>query len=151
MRGILRLALVSLVAALALPAATAGAATTVEKTPFNETFDACGETITLSGTLLTIIDEQPLPNGGSLFTIHFQPQGISGTSSSGVPYHGTGLTRQTAVVAPSGTFTATFVNRFHIVGTRGAPTLDIKGTAHITVTAAGEVTVDFGNFSEECV
>lgn len=148
---VLRLAVFLLLASLAVPAAAAGAGTTVEKTPFDLTFEACGESISLSGTLLTIIHEQPLANGGSLFTIHFQPQGLSGTSSSGVPYHGTGLTRETDVVAPSGGFTATFVNRFHIVGTRDSPTYYVKGTAHVTVTPAGTVTVDFGNFSEECV
>jgi hypothetical protein len=100
-RRLALVAFVALVVGLAIPAG-AGATTTVVKEPFDLTVEACGETITLSGTLLTVVTEQQLQNGGFLFTIHFQPQGVTGTSSSGIPYHGTGLTRDTTVTAPSG-------------------------------------------------
>jgi hypothetical protein len=151
MRWLLRLALVGLVVGLAVPVATAQATTTVEKIPFEATVSGCGETITLSGTLLAVFTVQELGGGGLLLTSHFQPQGLRGTSSSGIPYHGTGLTRATTVVIPSGGYTDTFVNRFHIVGTRGAPTYYVKETAHITVTRSGDVTAAFYNFSLECV
>ena len=137
---------------LVLTAAPAEAATTIERNiPIEDTFAACGETITLSGTLLGIFTEQSLANGGFLVTFHFQPQGVTGTSSSGITYHATGLTRETTVTVPSGGFTDTFVNRFHIVGTGGGPTYYVKETAHITVSATGEIRVDIDNFSEECV
>lgn len=120
MRWFLRVALVGLVVGLALPAASARASTTVVKNiPFSATIEGCGDTITLSGRLLGVFTEQQLGGGGFLLTFHFQPQGVSGTSSSGVPYHATGLTRETTIFVPSGGFTDTFVNRFHIVGTRG--------------------------------
>jgi hypothetical protein len=119
--------------------------------PFEATLQECGETITLSGTLIGIFTEQPLGRGGFLLTFHFQPQGVSGTSSSGVPYHATGLTRATTVFVPSGGFTDTFVNRFHIVGTAGAPTYYVKETLHITVTPTGEITAVVDSFSLECV
>jgi hypothetical protein len=150
MRWFLRVALVGLVVGLALPAAGARASTTIEKIPFSATIEGCGETITLSGTLLGVFTEQQLDGGGFLLTFHFQPQGVSGTSSSGVPYHANGLTRETTVFVPSGGFTDTFVNRFHIVGTRGAPTYYVKETFHITVTRSGAVTAFVDNFSEEC-
>ena len=137
---------------LVLAATPAEAATTIERNiPIEDTIDDCGETITLSGTLLGIFTEQPLPNGGFLVTFHFQPQGVTGTSSSGVTYHATGLTRETTVTVPSGGFTDTFVNRFHIVGTGGAPTFYVKETLHLTVSATGEITASVDNFSEECV
>jgi hypothetical protein len=61
MRWLLRVALVGLVVGLAIPAAAAPAATTIEKgIPFEATIEACGETITLSGTLLGVFIEQPL-------------------------------------------------------------------------------------------
>jgi hypothetical protein len=85
-----------------------------------------------------------------LLSFHFQPQGVSGTNSSGIPYHATGLTRETTVFVPSGGFTDTFINRFHIVGTRGAPTYYVKETAYITVTPSGDVAVFFDNLSVEC-
>jgi hypothetical protein len=143
--------LVCLAAGLLLPAATAQAATTTEKIPFESTFDACGETITLSGTLIAILTDQPLPGGGFLVTFHFQPQGLTGTSSSGVVYHATGLTRDTTVQVPSGGFTDTFINRFHIVATAGGPTFYVKETVHVTVSPTGEIraAVDFA--SEQCV
>jgi hypothetical protein len=142
----------AVVAALMVPAAMAQAATTIEKDiPFEETLEACGETITLSGTLIGIFTEQELNGGGFLVTFHFQPQGVSGTSSSGVPYHATGLTRATTVFVPSGGLTDTFVNRFHIVGTAGAPTYYVKETTHITVTPTGKITASVDNFSIECV
>lgn len=151
MRWFLRVALVGLVVGLALPVATAQATTTVERIPFEATLTECGETITLSGTLLGVFTVQDLGGDGLLLTFHFQPQGVSGTSSSGVPYHATGLTRDTIVFVPSGGLTETFVNRFHIVGTRGAPTFYVKTTFHITVTPSGDVAVVFENFSAECV
>jgi hypothetical protein len=137
---------------LVLAATPAEAATTIERNiPIEDTIDECGETITLSGTLIGIFTEQPLPNGGFLVTFHFQPQGVTGTSSSGVTYHATGLTRETIVTVPSGGLTDTFVNRFHIVGTGGAPTFYVKETLHLTVSATGQITASFDNFSEECV
>jgi hypothetical protein len=137
---------------LVLAATPAEAATTIERNiPIEDTIDDCGETITLSGTLLGIFTEQPLPNGGFLVTFHFQPQGVTGTSSSGVTYHATGLTRETIVTVPSGGLTDTFVNRFHIVGTGGAPTFYVKETLHLTVSATGQITASVDNFSEECV
>jgi hypothetical protein len=147
------LMLVMLVIAFAVPAGTgtAQATTVVRDIPFDATIDACGETITLSGTLIGIFTEQPLHEGGLVLTFHFQPQGISGTSSSGAAYHGTGLTRETTVVLPSGGFTDTFVNRFHVVGTAGAPTYAVKDTVHITVTPAGEITASVAESSVECV
>ena len=144
--------LIGLIAGLVLPAAAAQAATTIEKNiPFEATIDECGETITLSGTLIGIFTEQALPGGGFLVTFHFQPQGVTGTSSSGVVYHATGLTRETTVQVPSGGLTDTFINRFHIVGTGGAPTFYVKETVHLTVSPTGEIRASVDNASEECV
>ena len=79
MRWFLRVALVGVVIGLAIPVATAGASTTVVKNiPFDATIEGCGETITLSGTLLGVFTEQQLGGGGLLLTFHFQPQGVSG-------------------------------------------------------------------------
>lgn len=152
MRWFIRVALVGLVVGLAIPVATARATTTVEKNiPFDATVEGCGETITLSGSLIGIFTEQSLDGGGLLLTFHFQPQGVSGSSSSGIPYHATGLTRDTTVFIPSGGFTETFINRFHIVGTMSAPSYYVKETFHITVTPTGDVVVFLDKFSLECV
>jgi hypothetical protein len=146
----LTLLITAVLASLVLASSAAADTTVVKDIPFQTTITGCGDTITLSGTLIGIFTEQELGDGGFLLTFHFQPQGLSGTSSTGVPYHGTGLTRDTTVFVPSGGFTETFVNRFHIVGTMGAPTYYVKETFHITVTPTGEIAVLFDNFSLEC-
>lgn len=151
MKRFRRMALVGLVlVGLAIPVAAANATTTVDTIPFNATLDQCGETITLSGNLLAVLTVQELDDGGLLLTFNFHPQGVRGSSASGIPYHATGLTRETTVFMPSGGFTDTFINRFHIVGTMGAPTFDVTETAHITVTPNGDVAVEFDNFNLEC-
>jgi hypothetical protein len=139
-------------AGLVLGATPAQAATTIERDfPLEATVEACGETITLSGPLIGIFTEQSLGEGGFLVAFHFQPQGVSGTSSSGATYHATGLTRGTTVLVPSGGLSDTFINRFHIVGTGGAPTYYVRETVHLTMTPSGEITASVSNFSLECV
>jgi hypothetical protein len=76
---------------------------------------------------------------------------VTGTSSSGVTYHATGLTRDTTVFVPTGGLTDTFINRFHIVGTGDAPTYSVTETLHITVSPTGEIIAYVDNFSAECV
>jgi hypothetical protein len=128
----------------------AEAATSVETIPFEGVLDACGETITLSGNLRVISTTQPLGDGGYLVAAHFQPQGIRGTSASGAMYRATGLTRDLTVLAPSGGSTFTYINRFHIVGTAGAPTYSVTETLHLTVTASGQVTAQVDHFNVAC-
>ena len=139
-------------AGLVLPASPAQAATTVVRNlPFEATIEGCGETITLSGTLIGVFTEQPLGTGGFLLTFRSTPQGVTGTSSSGATYHGTGTTSETIVVVPGGGLSITLINRFHIVGTGGAPTYYVRETVHLTVTPSGEITASVSNFSLECV
>jgi hypothetical protein len=132
-------------------ASPASAATTTETFPFETTITDCGNTVHISGQLLAIFTVTQTPSGGFLFAAHFVPQGIKGTDEFGRLYIGTGLTRDISVITPAGGATFTFVNRFHIVGTMGAPTFYVKETIHFTVTPSGEVVADIDNFSAECV
>ena len=52
---------------------------------------------------------------------------------------------------PNGGLTDTSINRFHIVGTGGAPTYYVKDTVHLTVSRTGEIRASVDNASEECV
>ena len=146
------LVLFTLVAALVVPAATAHAATTIEKNiPFEATLQECGETITLSGTLIGIFTEQPLGGGGLFLTFHFQPQGVSGTSSSGVPYHATGLTRSHDRIRAKRR-----LHRYlrqplpHCRDGRGTDVL-CEGDPPHHRDPHGEITASVDNFSLECV
>jgi hypothetical protein len=137
-----------LLLATALPAQ---AATTVERDfPFSTVISGCGDEVYVEGTLVVILTEQPLDDGGYLLTYHFQPQGVSGTSASGVMYRATGLTRETFVLAPSGVQTFTFINRFHIVGTAGSPTYTVSETTHLTISQTGEIIAEISDFRETC-
>jgi hypothetical protein len=142
--------IVPVVVVLAI-AAPASAATTRETIPFETTVTDCGNTIELSGEVLAIFTVTETPSGGFLLAAHFQPQRVTGTDELGRRYIGTGLTRDLSVFTPAGGSTFTFVNRFHIVGTMGAPTLALSETLHITVTPAGDVVAFVDNFNVECV
>jgi hypothetical protein len=145
------IALVMPVAVALVIASPASAATTREIIPFEDTITDCGNTIHISGEVLAIYTVNETPSGGFLVAAHFQPRRITGTDELGRPYIGTGLTRDILVVTPAGGETSTFVNRFHIVGTMGAPTLSISDTFHITVTPSGEVVTVVDRSSVECV
>jgi hypothetical protein len=151
MKWVPRMALVGVVVAFALPVSTAQATTTVEQIPYEVTLRGCGpDTITLSGTVLAIFTLQDLRDEGLLLSFHFQWQGVSGTSSSGIPYHLIGPWNQTVVYFPRGGGTTTFVYRFDLVGTMGAPTYYVEDTFHITITPTGDITVWFDKYSEYC-
>jgi hypothetical protein len=138
-------------AAFALPAA-AQAATITSTTPFEADVTACnGDTIHLSGQLLSVISVTFDAAGGAMFSSHFQPQGISGVDlQTGTKYLGTGLTRDISVFAASGTTTITSINRFHIQATAGADSFDVSETFHVTFLADGSVTAFVDNFSRAC-
>ena len=136
--------------ALLLPASATAAPATVEKMPFEATVFACDTTISLSGTMLAVVNQQQLRNSGFLLTFHFQPQGVSGTSSNGATYHETGGMRSITVFTPADGGTETFINRFHIVGTAGAPTYYVKETFHVTVPPSGSFTAFVDDFSVDC-
>jgi hypothetical protein len=144
--------LITTLTALGIVCASGQAATTITRDiPFDATIQGCTEPIHLSGSLLGVFTETVTPSGGFVISFHFQPQGVSGVGlTSGAMYRGTGLTREIRVVTPSGGITSTFVNQFHIVGTAGAPTYDVREIAHFTVTPTGDITASFDNFSISC-
>jgi hypothetical protein len=138
-------------AAFALPA-SAQAATTTVTTPLYANVLACnGDTITLSGQLLSVFSTTFDAAGGVTIATHSQPQGVAGVDvQTGTKYIGTGLTRDIYVFAPSGTTTITFINRFHIQATAGAQSFDVSSTVHLTSLADGTVTASVDNLSASC-
>jgi hypothetical protein len=145
------LALVALaLVALVVPSPAVGEATR-ETLHFETTIEACGNTIQVSGDLLVLYTVVQTPSGGFVFATHFQPQNISGTDQLGRLYRATGLTRDISVYTPAGGSTFTYVNRFHIVGTMGAPTFYASQTFHFTVTPSGELVAEVDkDVSVEC-
>jgi len=141
----------AVLAALVLPVA-AQAATTTATAPFQADVTACnGDTIRLSGQLLGVFTATANAAGGVVFSSHIQPQGVSGVDiQTGTAYLGTGLTRDLSVFSPSGAFTFTFVDRFHLQATGGEQSLDFSETVHITALADGTVTAFVVNISGPC-
>jgi len=141
------------VAALAV-AAVAQATTTIERSPFTADVTLCssGNTVSISGTLLTVASTTTTPSGAIVETIHFEPQGISGIdTTTGTMYRAVGLTREVTVTHQGGVaFTDTFVNRFHIQATRGGESFLAITTAHVTVSPDGTVRVEFDKSDSTC-
>jgi hypothetical protein len=145
------LALVTLVAALSVPAA-AQAATTIQKVPFEGSVMLCtsGDIVELSGTLLVVSTTTATPDGGFLFADHFQLQGISGVdTTTGTLYRATGLT-QDLFTSSKGGVTETTVTRLHIQATTGAESFIVRGVFHIVFGADGTQRVFLDKFSVIC-
>ena len=145
------LALVTLVAALSVPAA-AQAATTIQKVPFEGSVTLCtsGDIVELSGTLLVTSTTTATPDGGFLFADHFQPQGVSGVdTTTGTLYRASGLTRD-LFTSSKGGVTETTVNRFHIQATTGAESFIVREVFHIVFGADGTQRVFLDKFSVIC-
>ena len=136
---------------LAVPV-VAHAAATPQTVPFEGLVAACnGDTIQISGQLLTVSNQTSTPSGGFVFTIQSQPQGMSGVDlQTGATYRATGVTRETLVFSPSGGLTQTFVNQFHIQGTAGAESYIVSQTFHVTVDANGVVAAVVDRLSTSC-
>ena len=105
----------------------------------------------LSGQLLGVFIVAPDAAGGLVLSTHIQPQGVRGTDAqTGVMYIGNGQTRDLTVFAPGGTTTFSFLNRFHIVATKGANGFDLAEQIHITTLADGTTAAFVDHFSVGC-
>jgi hypothetical protein len=143
--------ILSVLAVVPLAFSPAAAAQVVRDTfPFDTTITNCGNTIHISGNVVATFHFVEKPNGGFLATAHFVPRQVRGTDEFGRRYIANGLTRDTFIVTPRGGLVSTFINRFHIVGTRDAPTYYVKETFHVTITPAGKLTADVARFSVTC-
>jgi hypothetical protein len=136
--------------ALVLPATSTAATTTRGPLAFDVL--ACnGDTIHLSGMLLTTSSFTATPSGGFMLAFHAQPQDVSGVDlQTGEKFRGTGLTRDVIVVAPSFGFVATTVNLFHIQATAGGQSFDVSEVVHLTATPDGSVSVFFDDLKLPC-
>lgn len=102
----------------------------------------------VSGDLLThaIIHTN---KDGIVTKMQFHPQGgVLIGQTTGTRFQANGLTNF-IMDNPAGTFTDTFVNRYHLVGMGGVQ-FKVFETIHVTVNANGDVTADVNNFTFEC-
>jgi hypothetical protein len=145
-------------AALALLVTPTQAGTVVnESTPLDlSVFVPCanggaGELVELTGNLHIL---ETLTVNGNNFSLveHFQPQGVSGTGqTTGARYQATGVTSMSQKGSfQNGQATATFINRFDIIGQGPGNNFTIHETEHLTINADGTVTVFFDNFVADC-
>jgi hypothetical protein len=148
----MRRLLVSLVVAGFAVPGMAHAVTSTQKIPLTIEVTACnGDTIQLSGSLLTVSSATVMAGGGFVFSFHSQPQGVGGADlQTGTRYRGVGVTRETAFFFPGGGFTDTFVNQFRIQATGGAQSFVITQLFHATVNANGQIAVIVDRVSLSC-
>jgi hypothetical protein len=133
------------------------AVTTVtnERLPFSQTtFVPCaneglGEDVLLEGSIHEVTRSTETGSGNISFTIHLNPQGISGTGlTTGDTYQGMGAFTLRGTLAPGETFTVTDV--FQVIGPGPDNNFSAHTTFHVTVNANGELTSEVNNFSVEC-
>jgi len=110
-----------------------------------------GEIVDLSGSLHTLITFT-INNNNVSGKQHFQPQGISGVGeTTGLKYQATGVTQASFTQSlQNGQANQTFINRFDIIGQGPGNNVSVHETAHITINANGDVTVNFDNFGVDC-
>jgi hypothetical protein len=95
----------------------------------------------------TTVDEQ----GGVHVLSHFNPQQVSGTSTSGIEYRGVGkTTTQFNQLSGGLPVTFTYVNTFNLISTDATENVLVHQTYHITINENGEVTAEVVDFSTEC-
>ena len=108
-----------------------------------------GELIHVSGPLKALFKTTETNKGQFLIKTLFNPQGISGEGlTTGLMYHGTGMTQQTHTENKG--VQDTFVNQFYMIGQGPNNNLSVHEDFHITVNADGTVSAFHDNFKVEC-
>ena len=108
-----------------------------------------GEVVTLTGNLHILATETFDSAGGVHGTLLFNPQGVSGAGSvSGAGYRGTGDTLST--FSGKVGVVSTLVNNFRIVGTGGAPSLQVHENVALVVSANGTLTASIDHVTVTC-
>ena len=108
-----------------------------------------GEVVTLTGSLHVLATVTFDSAGGVHGTLLFNPQDVSGVGSvSGAGYRGTGQTVSTFTGKVGAV--STLVNNFRIVGTGGAPSLQVHENVALVVNANGVLTASIDHVSVTC-
>jgi hypothetical protein len=143
-------AIVAATAALAFTS-SAGARAQNIVFPFEAVEAICGDEVHISGDVLGTFVLTETPNGGATLITKFNPQGVTGVSLvTGALYRAVGVTTFMTVFAP-GVTSDTYVNRFFLIGTGGAPKSLFSETVHVTIHADGTVSASVDKFSNTCV
>jgi hypothetical protein len=110
-----------------------------------------GEIALVTGNLHSLIHVTTSDAGNTVVKTHFQPMGLAGTGqTSGLKYQATGVTQDVLTVNGDPPWNFTFVNNFRFIGQGPGNNFHAHTTAHITVNANGEVTVDFSLDRTSC-
>jgi hypothetical protein len=108
-----------------------------------------GEVVNLTGSLHILATVTVDSAGGTHGTLLFNPQGVSGVGSvSGAGYRGTGQTVST--FSGKVGVVSTLVNNFRIVGSGGAPSLQVHENVVLVVNANGALTASVDHLSVTC-
>jgi hypothetical protein len=108
-----------------------------------------GDFVVLTGSLHVLLQGTLDGSGGLHLKTHFQPQGVSGYSTTtGAKYQATGETQDHLNLKVGTQYT--YVNNFKIIGQGQASDYRVHENLHITYNANGTLTADVDNFKITC-
>ncbi len=109
-----------------------------------------GEWVYIEGPL-HILSHVTINNNTIVIKNHYQPQGISGSSESGVPYRAVGVSQEIYKgTLANGQASYTSINNFRIIGQGPGNNYTVHTTIHYTFNANGEVTAEVLNNKVDC-
>jgi len=112
------------------------------------TVPCTGDVVSLSGEMHYAFHSVTDGNSGFHAHIHYNPEGMTGTSANGVAYHAVGHTQREVNVKIGQTIT--FVQRTHLVAAAPGNDLIVSNFNHLTINANGEVIVNTTKAEIEC-
>ena len=148
---------VFVVAAAALLVVSGGAATANQQRASSQTtldravFVPCagpdGEMVDLSGTLIS----STTTTGNGVARLHYTPAAVTGTGeTTGVSYHGTGVSSTIVVERADGATTRVSIENFRLISEGSAPNLTFHLNLLVTFNADGSVTATVDNVVSDC-
>lgn len=112
--------------------------------------DCTGEYVTLEGTL-HVLSHVTITDNKIVVKNHYQPQGITGVSESGVKYQAVGVSQDIyngSMVNGQSSYTS--INNFRIIGRGPGNNFSVHTTIHFTFNADGVVTAQVYNNKVDC-
>jgi hypothetical protein len=110
--------------------------------PFAFTVTTCGEPVDVSGTFHQVVQLFVGPRGKLHFRFHINAKGTGVGQLTGARYQWNDRLFDMTNIAPLGTFSFTLNDYTRLIGQGGALNLQLAVQQKVTITRAGQVTVD---------
>ena len=108
------------------------------------------EFVILTGSLHEKFFAEFDPDGSVLIYYHANPQGVSGTGTSGDTYNGTGTVTMRTRVSADGAGSDQVINTFNIIGRSLASDFKLHETIKLVLNSSGEIVKIVDNSHASC-